>query len=195
MVHETQSRSQQQATEGRFRIDEAGACALSYPCARTPGCHLAWLVGHEREDGRCCVVDRGRVIGLGSGGVSRACRLPNAIRSTCPGGQNLVSHSGFPASSAASPPSTTPGWSLGVVYYHTVVAHIPAPLPPLGKSRSAAWRGPLPGISSLNANLNSRGDLVFLSPTYTFATPILGGQFSAGIREYSAGSTRASRGR
>jgi hypothetical protein len=33
----------------------------------------------------------------------------------------------------------------------------------------------------LNANLNAQGDLVFLAPTYTFATPVLGGQMAIGV--------------
>jgi hypothetical protein len=33
----------------------------------------------------------------------------------------------------------------------------------------------------MNANLNTQGDLLFLAPTYTFATPVFGGQFSAGM--------------
>lgn len=34
---------------------------------------------------------------------------------------------------------------------------------------------------SLNANLNARGDLLLLNPTYTFATPVLGGQFAVSM--------------
>jgi hypothetical protein len=77
---------------------------------------------------------------------------------------------------AAAP--TTPGWSLGAVYYHTSVA---------ASGNVAAAReieighfAPTVNVN-LNANLNAQGDLLFLAPTYTFATPVLGGQFAAGV--------------
>jgi hypothetical protein len=72
----------------------------------------------------------------------------------------------------------TPGWSLGAVYYHTSV----------GASGNVAAAkeieiGRLPATVNvnLNANLNARGDLMFLAPTYTFATPVLGGQLAVGV--------------
>jgi hypothetical protein len=38
------------------------------------------------------------------------------------------------------------------------------------------------GLSaSLPANLNSTGDLGFVMPNYTFATPVLGGQLTVGV--------------
>ena len=33
----------------------------------------------------------------------------------------------------------------------------------------------------LNANLNAQADLLFLDPTYTFASPVLGGQLAIGV--------------
>ncbi|MBR0739505.1 transporter [Bradyrhizobium liaoningense] len=73
---------------------------------------------------------------------------------------------------------TTAGWSLGTVYYHTSVEASGA----VAAARQIQIGRLAPTINiSLNANLNSQGDLVFLSPTYTFATPVLGGQFSAGV--------------
>jgi hypothetical protein len=72
----------------------------------------------------------------------------------------------------------TPGWSLGAVYYHTTVS--------AGGNVAAAreiqiGRFPPTVNVSLNANLNAQADLLFLAPTYTFATPVLGGQFAVGI--------------
>lgn len=73
---------------------------------------------------------------------------------------------------------TTPGWSLGTVYYHTSVA---------GSGGVAASReitiGRLPATAnvSLNVNLNAQADILILAPTYTFATPVLGGQLAAGL--------------
>jgi hypothetical protein len=34
---------------------------------------------------------------------------------------------------------------------------------------------------NLNANLNAQADLLILNPTYTFATPVLGGQFAVSV--------------
>lgn len=73
---------------------------------------------------------------------------------------------------------TTPGWSLGTIYYHTSVG---------GSGAVAASReitiGKLSATVnvSLNASLNAQADIVMLSPTYTFATPVLGGQLAMGV--------------
>jgi hypothetical protein len=77
---------------------------------------------------------------------------------------------------AAAP--TVPGWSMAEVYYHTTVA---------ASGAAAAAReiqiGRIPASVnvSLNLNLNAQADLVLLNPTYTFATPVLGGQFAIGV--------------
>ena len=63
---------------------------------------------------------------------------------------------------------TTPGWSLGLVGYHTSVS---------ASGNVAAARqiqiGQVPATANinLNANLKANGDLLFMSPTYTFETP------------------------
>ncbi|HZR88195.1 MAG TPA: transporter [Bradyrhizobium sp.] len=72
----------------------------------------------------------------------------------------------------------TPGWSLGSIYYHTSVS---------GGGNVAAAREIqigrfTPNINvSLNLNLNAQADLLLLAPTYTFATPVLGGQFAVSM--------------
>ena len=77
---------------------------------------------------------------------------------------------------AAAP--TVPGWSMAEVYYHTIVA---------ASGAAAAAReiqiGRIPAAVnvSLNLNLNAQADLVLLNPTYTFATPVLGGQLAIGV--------------
>ena len=79
---------------------------------------------------------------------------------------------------AAAP--VTPGWSLGSVYYHTSLE---------ASGSAAAAReieiGRIPSSVNvnlnLNLNLNAQGDLMVLAPTYTFATPVLGGQFAVGV--------------
>lgn len=68
---------------------------------------------------------------------------------------------------------TAPGFSFASSYYHTSVT--------AGANVSAAREITIgrftPAITAnLAANLNATGDLVFLTPIYTFATPVLGGQ-------------------
>jgi hypothetical protein len=71
-----------------------------------------------------------------------------------------------------------PGWSMAAVYYHTSVE---------GSGSVAAAReiqvGRFPATVNvnLNANLNAQADLMLLAPTYTFATPVLGGQLAMGV--------------
>jgi len=72
----------------------------------------------------------------------------------------------------------TPGFSLGSIYYHTTV----------GASGSVAAAkevqiGRLPATLNvnLNVNLNAQADLLLLVPTYTFGTPVLGGQLAVGM--------------
>lgn len=72
----------------------------------------------------------------------------------------------------------TPGWALGVNYYHSSFA--------AAGSAAAARQILVGGIPanvnvSLNLSLSGRADLVTLAPSYTFATPVLGGQLVAGI--------------
>ena len=70
---------------------------------------------------------------------------------------------------------TTPGWAFATVYYHTSVragADVAA-------SREIQIGRFNPALNvSLNANLNASADLALMIPSYTFATPVLGGQFS-----------------
>ncbi len=75
------------------------------------------------------------------------------------------------ASLAAAP--QTPGWALAVSYYHSSVA--------AAGSVAAAREiltGRIPATVNVNLNLSlsGRADLVTLAPSYTFATPVLGGQ-------------------
>ena len=83
---------------------------------------------------------------------------------------------GLFGSLAAAP--VTPGWSLGSIYYHTSV----------GASGGVAaakeiqiGRFPATINVNLNANLNAQADLLLLIPAYTFATPVLGGQFAVSM--------------
>ncbi|MDL2404622.1 transporter [Rhizobium calliandrae] len=77
---------------------------------------------------------------------------------------------------AAAP--QTPGWSLGAVYFHTSVH---------ASGGVAAARqieiGGVPATAgvSLDTKLHSRADLLLLAPTYTFDTPVLGGQLAVSM--------------
>ena len=77
---------------------------------------------------------------------------------------------------AATP--QVPGWSMAAVYYHTSVK---------ASGATAAAReiqiGRFPATINVNSNLNlnAQADLVLLNPTYTFATPVLGGQLAIGV--------------
>jgi hypothetical protein len=77
---------------------------------------------------------------------------------------------------AATP--QTPGWALGAIYYHTNVT---------GGGNVAASReievgrfSPTVNVN-LNLSLNAQGDLMVLAPSYTFATPVFGGQFAVSM--------------
>jgi hypothetical protein len=83
---------------------------------------------------------------------------------------------GFFGSLAAAP--LQPGWSLESNYYHTSVS--------AGSDVSRAreitiGRIPINLNANLSANLDARADLGWFLPTYTFATPVFGGQATVGV--------------
>ena len=80
---------------------------------------------------------------------------------------------GLEGSLAATP--TTPGWSLGTIYYHTSVTASGA----AAAAREFQVGRFSPNVNiNLNLNLSGQADLLFVAPTYTFATPLFGGQAS-----------------
>jgi hypothetical protein len=71
-----------------------------------------------------------------------------------------------------------PGWSMAAVYYHTSVAASGA----VAAAREIQIGRFAPTVNvSFIANLNAQADLLLLNPTYTFATPVLGGQLAIGV--------------
>jgi hypothetical protein len=71
-----------------------------------------------------------------------------------------------------------PGFSGAFIYYHTRVGG--------GADVSQARQINLGGVSTtatttLNANLNASADLMLFAPSYTFATPVLGGQAAVSL--------------
>ena len=72
---------------------------------------------------------------------------------------------GLFGSLAATP--TVPGWSWATVYYHSQV--------------SAGADAQFPRGGRIDVGIAGQADLVFFGPTYTFASPVLGGQLAASV--------------
>lgn len=66
---------------------------------------------------------------------------------------------------AAAP--TEPGWSMPLIYYHV--------------SASEGGSKPFPRGGRTTVGLDAKADLLFASPTYTFAEPLLGAQAAVSI--------------
>jgi hypothetical protein len=82
---------------------------------------------------------------------------------------------GFFGSLAAAP--LQPGWSLTSIYYHTSVSA------GAGVARAREFEiGQIPVnlTANVSASLQAKADLGLLMPTYTFATPVFGGQLTVG---------------
>src|SRR5450755_1951858 len=71
---------------------------------------------------------------------------------------------------------TTPGWSVAAIYYHTSVNASGAAA--AAREFQVGRFSPTVNIN-LNLALSGQADLLLIAPTYTFATPVLGGQLSA----------------
>jgi hypothetical protein len=82
---------------------------------------------------------------------------------------------GFFGSLAAAPQQ--PGWSLTSIYYHTSVS---AGADVARAREFETGRIPITATANVNASLQARADLGILMPTYTFATPVFGGQLTLG---------------
>ena len=78
---------------------------------------------------------------------------------------------------AATP--LVPGWSLGAIYLHSSVSGSGD----VAASRAIAFpNGRVNNLTiNLNANIKATVDLGVLSPSYVFATPVLGGQFAINV--------------
>ena len=87
-----------------------------------------------------------------------------------------AAHSGFRVSTRVLVAvQQTPGWALGVIQYHSSVA---ATGSAVAAREILTGRIPVTVNVDLNLSLSGRADLVTLAPSYTFATPVLGGQLS-----------------
>jgi hypothetical protein len=71
-----------------------------------------------------------------------------------------------------------PGWAMAEVYYHTSLSASGA----VAAARQIqVGRFPATVNVSLNASLTAQADAILLNPSYTFATPVLGGQLTLGM--------------
>ena len=83
---------------------------------------------------------------------------------------------GLFGSLAATP--LQPGWSFATIYYHGSVSASGS----AAASREITIGGlPTTVTASLDVNLHSNPDIFLLTPSYVFATPVLGGQLSLGM--------------
>jgi hypothetical protein len=111
-------------------------------------------------------------------GLGAALALLGALPGTVYADESGVSYwlPGRFGSLAAVP--QVPGWSMAAVYYHTSVE---ASGNVAAARQIQVGRFPANVSVNLNASLNAQADLVILNPTYTFGTPVLGGQLAIGI--------------
>jgi hypothetical protein len=80
----------------------------------------------------------------------------------------------------------TPGWAVASVYYHTSVS--------AGADVAAAREIQIgrfnPSLTvNLNASLHATADLAIIVPSYTFATPVLGGQLAVQMGTITGSTT------
>ncbi|MCC8946564.1 transporter, partial [Bradyrhizobium sp. Arg62] len=89
--------------------------------------------------------------------------------------------------SLAAVPQQAPGWSVTTVYYHTSVSAGGD----VARSREITLgRFPANLTANVNASVNANVNLGLVAGTYTFATPVLGGQASASLlATYGSNST------
>ena len=71
-----------------------------------------------------------------------------------------------------------PGWAMAAVYYHTSLSGAGA----IAAARQIqVGRFPANVNVSFNARVTGQADAILLNPSYTFATPVLGGQLTLGM--------------
>jgi hypothetical protein len=71
-----------------------------------------------------------------------------------------------------------PGWALAMVNYYTQVSATGS----VAAAREVTIGRFNPTVNlNLNVNLNANAELVLVNPSYTFATPVLGGQLALGM--------------
>jgi hypothetical protein len=110
------------------------------------------------------------------GAVAALLAFPVQIASADEGGVSFWLPGLF--GSLAAVPAQAPGWSVTTIYYHDSVSAGAD----VARSREITL-GRLTADLNVNVNANLKADLnlAFVTATYTFATPVLGGQASASL--------------
>ena len=91
---------------------------------------------------------------------------------------------GLFGSLAAAP--QVPGWAVGIVYYHTSISAEGS----VAAAREVTIGKLNPTINvNLDLNLKASADLVVIDPSYTFATPVFGGQFNVNVAGFVGRTT------
>ena len=113
---------------------------------------------------------------LCAGAVAALLALPVQIACADEGGVSFWIPGFF--GSLAAVPSQASGWSVTSIYYHTSVSAGGD----VARAREITiGRIPANLNVNVNANVNANVDLGLVAGTYTFATPVLGGQASASL--------------
>jgi hypothetical protein len=122
---------------------------------------------------------------LCAGAVAALLALPAQIARADEGGVSFWIPGFF--GSLAAVPAQAPGWSMTSIYYHDSVAAGAD----VARAREFQIRNfPANVTANLSATVNANVDIGFLAGTYTFATPVLGGQASASLlAAYGSNST------
>src|SRR5262245_11582771 len=134
---------------------------------------------------RKSVSTAGFVCRLGAAAIATLLALPNDAARADEGGVSFWIPGFF--GSLAAVPQQAPGWSVTTVYYHTSVS--------AGGDVARAREitiGRIPANLNVNldARVNANVNLGLVAGTYTFATPVLGGQASASLLgTYGSNST------
>jgi hypothetical protein len=154
-------------------------------CIECNGLHALGIVGLGRFMSRQIQIGNSKIDIAQSGGQSHAswsALIVGAVALACLAGAARADEGGvsfwipgFFGSLAASP--LQPGWSLETIYYHTSVS---AGADVARAREFETGRIPLSLSANVSASLQARADLGLLLPTYTFATPVFGGQLTVG---------------
>lgn len=119
------------------------------------------------------------------GAVGLLLALPTQIARADEGGVSFWVPGFFGSLSAV--PAQAPGWSMTSIYYHTSVSA------GADVARAREFQiGNVPAnlTANFSANVNANVNLGFVAGTYTFETPVLGGQASASLLgAYGSNST------
>src|SRR5262249_49804414 len=152
------------------------------PFKRPSGCRSDWMTyrrgvtmkGGTVWDAKRIGVDCARSIRPIAGRAGFAVAIISAPRrAMAQEGRGGFWLPGFCGSLAASP--LQPGWSLTSIYYHTGVS---AGADVARAREFEIGRIPVNLTANVSASLQARADLGLLMPTYTFATPVFGGQLT-----------------